>query len=218
MKTHPLILVAVLHSVVRVLAGGADAASSQDPAATPSTHALPVVSLDLNIGPGGVSPGVGERVALPALPVPGQGPNDKGAASTNAPGGGSSLTFQTAAVPSPAAALTIASGAIRIPNAHLSTTTPAFRVTVTSENSTAATGVVLIQIEHPLLNGDPNALVYLTPNGRRTDSTLLFPFSAATVAYSPPSQRWFIVQGNRGDEAPLSDFLGQQYTLLVIKP
>lgn len=116
-------------------------------------------------------------------------------------------------------AITIESGAIRIPNAHLSTTTPAFRVTASAANSSAGPEILGIEIDHPLLNFSPDALAYLTangkPNGQENPTLLTY---TAGLAYLPSARRWFVLQPNPNNSLSLANFIGYQFSILVIKP
>lgn len=115
-------------------------------------------------------------------------------------------------------ALAITNGAIRVTGAGVGTSTAAF-IHVRLPANTCG-GQVYSVIDHPLTNGDPNAILIVTARG--VDGTTTFPSNAPLFVYyfpagfQPPgcpefANRWLIVSIN----APKN---GDQYNVLVIKP
>lgn len=115
-------------------------------------------------------------------------------------------------------ALAVQNGAIRVSGAGVGTSTPMFSIVANSSNSQAASGALIITLDHPLLNADPNALVQVTANGKMVGNTIHHFSQLVTLIFHPGASRWLIIQANIGDDVPLADFLGHKYTVLVVKP
>ncbi|HTQ49612.1 MAG TPA: hypothetical protein VMJ12_02795 [Candidatus Acidoferrales bacterium] len=85
---------------------------------------------------------------------------------------------------------------------QLGSVNPAFVHTATSGNSTSAQ----TQIDNPLCNGKPNAILIVIPNG------LAHPTGTLWVYYDSGTSRWFI-EAQSSDLAP-----GMQFNVLVANP
>lgn len=119
-----------------------------------------------------------------------------------------------ASAPEPAiTALAIATGNIRVLGAGEHTATPVF-VHVASEQNTRAGQTV---IDHPMTNGDPSAILFVTRREQLVDDhdDPLRPPSRAepySVAYSSRAGKWLIVQPD-GTQLPF----GTAFNVLVVK-
>jgi hypothetical protein len=104
-------------------------------------------------------------------------------------------------------ALEIAEGALRVRNAGLGTDTPVFVHDATPENSTANYTV----IDHPLTNGDPDAILFVTQNWNPSGQTGVYNDHAIGVFYT--ASQWAIF--NQGGAAIPN---GASFNVLVVKP
>lgn len=123
------------------------------------------------------------------------------------------------------AALAIANGGIRVPGAGLGTTTPAFIHRVTTTN--VIFGNQISVINHPLCNGDSNAILFVTqnldpgdPTGTNTAANMgqvLVLYTGTNPNYRPYTNRWAILSIT---EMFITNFpnLSPAYNVLVIKP
>jgi hypothetical protein len=122
-------------------------------------------------------------------------------------------------------ALAITNGAIRVPGARLGSTTPVFihRVTVTNVVYNNQFSI----INHPMCNGDSNAILFVTQNLNPSDRTgtntalnttpVLTAYTGTNSDFAPYSNRWAIF-------SPAGTFVTNypqataSYNVLVIKP
>jgi hypothetical protein len=103
-------------------------------------------------------------------------------------------------------ALEINNGAIKVSGAGVGTSTAAFI-------HQAAGGSYRTCIDHPMTNGDPNAILIVTLNFSTSDNThaVAVGYDASGVACT--AGRWYIF-----DELGNVIFAGQHFNVLVIKP
>ena len=106
-------------------------------------------------------------------------------------------------------ALQINRGHIKVDGAGLNTPTPAFIHSVTSSNRTGKHNGITV-IDHPLCNGDPDAILIVTP--RMTFGEQV-PHEPIAVMYGYPAGRWSIFNMDDDDLR-----VGLKYNILVIKP
>ncbi len=106
-------------------------------------------------------------------------------------------------------ALQISSGSIRVVNAGVGTSTPVFIHQATATNLMCNLGACPGSIiDHPQLNGDPNAIVLVTPVS--TPSRVVPPVSAL---YDAPTSRWWLwANGSWGLN------VGDRFNIMIVKP
>jgi hypothetical protein len=121
-------------------------------------------------------------------------------------------------------ALTVENGAIRVPLATSSSSTPAFLVTSSASNTfSGGEDVALILIDNPLLDGNPDRVVLVSPNGKPGTSAGTFQSVSSTVS------AFFLTQDASGGEInkwflafawskPLTELHGMKFSVLVITP
>jgi hypothetical protein len=114
------------------------------------------------------------------------------------------------ALQSSGTALEIRSGSLKVTGAGVDTATPVF-----IHRATAATILGSVsKIEHPLCNGDPNAILIVTPNWNPGGVGGVYNNHAIGVYYEPaPTARWYIFNQ---DSAAMP--VGAAFNVLVIKP
>jgi hypothetical protein len=109
-------------------------------------------------------------------------------------------------------ALAIEGGNIRVPGAGVQTPTPVF-IHAANERNTRGSSTV---IDHPMTNGDPNAILIVT---RRMVPILPVAEAAGTtvenfsVAYNPRADKWMIVH-----QSGKPILAGAAFNVLVFKP
>jgi hypothetical protein len=112
-------------------------------------------------------------------------------------------------------ALKLSNGAIRVAGAGTNSSTPAFVHVVTPSNLATNLGLVYSIINNPYCNNDPNALLFVTPNGGKLmdfsygPSVLLF-YDDGADGFA--TNRWYLL----GDSSQV--FVGNKYNVLVVKP
>lgn len=121
-------------------------------------------------------------------------------------------------------ALAITNGSIRVPGARLGATTPVFIHRVMTNN--VAFGNQLSVINHPLCNGDPNAILFVTQNLNPGDPAgtnisvnmnyVLTFYTGTNSDYAPFTNRWTI-RNPSGPFIPDLPF-NAAFNVLVIKP
>ena len=111
-----------------------------------------------------------------------------------------------AATPS-AVALNIVEGSIRIANCAFATNTPVFVVRASAGNMNV--GADHIYLNHPLLNNDPNAILFATANwGRSINGSEPVP---VITGYNSATGEWFLYR-------PSGTFdIGEAYNVMIIK-
>jgi hypothetical protein len=109
-------------------------------------------------------------------------------------------------------ALQIQSGAIKVLGAGVGTNTTVFIHVVTLANS----GVGYTRIDHPLTNGDPNAILIVTPNHSPGGVNLSYDFREVAVRYDATANKWMILTPTGG--AFGTGVLGAAFNVLILKP
>jgi hypothetical protein len=107
-------------------------------------------------------------------------------------------------------ALRIGNGAIKVPNAHTSTSTPVFIHRATAANIAGS----LTDIDHPMTNGAPTALLIVTTNQSppgAASPTINFPVG---VIYNVFTNKWAIINQSPGGVMPVN----AAFNVLVVKP
>jgi len=120
------------------------------------------------------------------------------------------------------AALAMTNGAIRYQGAGKSTATPIFIHEVTKA-SLCVFGTVL---DNPYINGDPNAILLVTPQSR-LDPVGEFVLESLPVSvlytgpadfYNCPANRWMLLKENPNNSAPPTIAEGMLYNIMAVKP
>ena len=121
-------------------------------------------------------------------------------------------------------ALAISNGSIRVPGARLGATTPVFIHRVTAAN--VVFGDQVSVINHPLCNGDSNAILFVTQNLNPSDPTgtntafnmtpVLTLYTGTNPDYAPHANRWAI--RNLGGPFITDLPINAAFNVLVIKP
>jgi hypothetical protein len=114
------------------------------------------------------------------------------------------------ALQSSATALEVRSGSLKVTGAGIGTATPVF-----IHRATPATITLHVtKIEHPLCNGDPNAILIVTPNWNPGGGAGVYDNHPIGVYYEdPPTARWHIFNQD-GAAMPV----GAAFNILVVKP
>lgn len=106
-------------------------------------------------------------------------------------------------------ALMIGEGALRVRNAGLGTDTPVFIHRATAENTTNNYTL----IDHPLINGDPDALLFVTQNWDAAGAPGVYNAHPVGVFYQNGSSQWAVFNE---DAAAMPN--GAAFNVLVVKP
>ena len=105
-------------------------------------------------------------------------------------------------------ALQIQNGAIKVVNAGIGTSTPVFIHRATPGNINSNYTV----IDHPMTNGDPNAILIITPNWNPGGVGGTYNANPFGVYYNNASQRWAIFNQNLA-----TMIIDQAFNVLVVK-
>lgn len=105
-------------------------------------------------------------------------------------------------------ALEISNGAIKVTGANK----PAFIHTVAEETPSIPNTLPYSRIDHPLANGDPNALLFVTRNMDVTGTPASYSV-AWGIEYDPVQEKWAIVSEDGTTAIPA----GTRFNVLVIK-
>jgi hypothetical protein len=115
--------------------------------------------------------------------------------------------------------LLIDGGSIKVAGAGINTQTAVFRHRVTASTITNCIGSVCksSRLDHPMLNGNPNAMVFVTEKVTNYDS--LYRTVPVATMYQPAESRWHIwAQGN----SVLTVFEdldeGQEFSVMIVLP
>ena len=119
-------------------------------------------------------------------------------------------------------ALTVANGGIRVRGAGLGTTTPLFVHRAAASNIITAQASITV-INHPLCNGDSNAVLMVTPvynpndgtgaNGVLNSVAVGVLYTGTNATYAPASNRWAVF--NLGGTLMSA---GAAFNVLIVKP
>lgn len=119
-------------------------------------------------------------------------------------------------------ALAIDGGALRVKGAGINTQTAVFIHRCTSGNTPpSATGNTITVIDHPMCNGNPSAILLVTPRARLITvngvDTVSSTYDDFAIAYSNTRSRWILVNTSLLDE--IGDFdEGDTFNVMVVLP
>ncbi|KAB2661229.1 MAG: hypothetical protein DVB31_12635 [Verrucomicrobia bacterium] len=114
-------------------------------------------------------------------------------------------------------ALSIEGGAFRVKGAGVGSGTAVFIHECTSDNTPPAAGNAITFINHPMCNGNPNAILFVTP--RMANDTLNFvsTYEDLAIFYSTSQKKWALMNTSYLDE--LGDFdVGNRFNVMVVLP
>jgi hypothetical protein len=122
-------------------------------------------------------------------------------------------------------ALAITNGAIRVPGARLGSTTPVFIHRVATTNVVVNNQFSIIN--HPMCNGDSNAILFVTQNLNPSDPTgtntaynteaVLTAYTGTNPNFGSLTNRWAIFNPSQTFVTNYAQF-NASYNVLVIKP
>jgi hypothetical protein len=115
-------------------------------------------------------------------------------------------------------ALALDGGAIRVKGAGINTPTAVFIHRCTSGNVVASPGGNTITvIDHPMCNGNPNAILFVTPRINLDNFTGYYTYEDFAIAWSATRNRWVLLNTSILDE--LGDFdVGDSFNVMVVLP
>jgi len=115
-------------------------------------------------------------------------------------------------------ALVIDGGALRVKGAGINTSTAVFVHRCTSANLVSSPGGNTITvIDHPMCNGNPNAILFVTPRINFDNFTGYYTYENFAIAWSPNRNRWVLLNTSILDE--LGDFdVGDSFNVMVVLP
>lgn len=115
-------------------------------------------------------------------------------------------------------ALALDGGAIRVKGAGINTPTAVFIHRCTSDNLVSSPGGNTITvIDHPMCNGNPNAILFVTPRINLNNFTGYYTYEDFAIAWSPNRNRWVLLNTSILDK--LGDFdVGDTFNVMVVLP
>lgn len=116
-------------------------------------------------------------------------------------------------------ALSIEAGAIRVKGAGINTGTAVFVHECTSDNTPASGlgGNSVTYINHPMCNGNPNAILFITPRMANDTLNIVSTYDGLAIFYSTTKKQWALLNTSFTDE--LGDFdVGNRFNVMVVLP
>ncbi len=120
-------------------------------------------------------------------------------------------------------AVSIEAGSIQVKGAGINSRTAVFVHECTSGNTPpSATGNIITIIDHPMCNGNPNAILMVTPRTKFTvvageEVPVTSSYEGFSIAYSSKRARWVFLNTSLLDE--VGDFdVGDRFNVMVVLP